>query len=259
MTEDFPLPNAAHDLTGDIAFVTGASSGLGRRFAQVLASAGATVIVAARREDRLADVVEEITSAGGKAFAVAMDVTDADSIFAAYQQAVDEVGIPTILVNNAGIPDAQRATKMTVELIDAVIDTNLRGPYILACEFARRLIDAERGGRLVNISSMAAFRYDGHGAALYSITKAAVVRMTAALSVEWAKFNINVNAIAPGMFSSEMMDGMLDRMGNLAERTPRKRIGQPAQMDSTLLFLVSPASECVTGTTVQIDDGQSAK
>lgn len=256
---NFPLPNNAADLTGDIAFVTGASSGLGRRFAQVIAASGATVIVTARRKAKLDELVEEITAAGGKAVAIEMDVTDADSILTAYQSAVDQVGIPTILVNNAGIPDAKYVTQMSVELIDSVIGTNLRGPFILAAEFARRLIAEKRGGRIVNVASMAAYRYDGSGAALYSITKAAVVRMTSALSVEWAKFNINVNGIAPGMFSSEMMDGMLERMGDLAARTPRKRIAEPAQMDSTLLFLVSPASEAVTGSTIKIDDGQGAK
>lgn len=262
MPESFPLPHASNDLTGDIAFVTGASSGLGRRFAQTLAASGATVVVAARRHDRLTTLVEEITSAGGTAYAVAMDVTDADSIMAAYSEAVEQVGVPTILINNAGIPDAQFATKMSIELIDQVIGTNLRGPFILATEFARRIIDANKQGagkfgRIVNIASMAAFSYQGHGAALYSITKAAVVRMTEALAVEWAGRGINVNGIAPGMFASEMMDGMLERMGDLAAGTPRKRIAQPAQMDSTLLYLVSRASEAVTGTVIKIDDGQT--
>jgi NAD(P)-dependent dehydrogenase (short-subunit alcohol dehydrogenase family) len=261
MPGTFPLPNASHDLTGDIALVTGASSGLGRRFALTFSAAGATVVVAARRTERLAELVEEIAASGGTAYAVAMDVTDADSIMAAYEEAVTKVGVPTILVNNAGIPDAQFATKMSVELIDAVIGTNLRGPYILACEFARRLMaenksGAGKSGRIVNIASMAAYHYGGHGAALYSITKAAVVRMTEALAVEWAAFGINVNGIAPGMFSSEMMDGMLERMGDLAAGTRRKRIADPAQMDSTLLYLVSPASETVTGTVIKIDDAQ---
>jgi NAD(P)-dependent dehydrogenase (short-subunit alcohol dehydrogenase family) len=121
------------------------------------------------------------------------------------------------------------------------------------------LIAAKAPGRIVNIASMAAYGYSGNGAALYSTTKGAVVRMTEALSVEWAKNNINVNAIAPGAFSSEMMDGMLERMGDIAKYFPRQRIGAPEQMDSTLLFLVSPASECVTGTVIKIDDGQSSK
>lgn len=264
MTDAFPLPHDSNDLTGDIALVTGASAGLGARFARTLAASGASVVVAARRADRLAALVDEITAAGGSAYAVTMDVTDADSILAGFEDAATNVGTPTILVNNAGIPDAQRATKMSIELIDRVIGTNLRGPYILATEFARRIIaenkeGAGKFGRIVNLSSIAAYRYDGNAAALYSITKAAVVRMTEALAVEWAGFNINVNGIAPGMFSSEMMDGMLERQGDLAAHTPRKRIADPAQMDSTLLYLVSRASEAVTGTIIKIDDGQGIR
>jgi NAD(P)-dependent dehydrogenase (short-subunit alcohol dehydrogenase family) len=157
------------------------------------------------------------------------------------------------------VPDAQRAHKMSLELIDAVFDTNLRGPYVLACEVARRLIAAQQPGRIVNISSMGAYSYGGNGAALYSITKAGIVRMTEALAVEWARFGINVTGIAPGAFASEMMDGMLSRMGDITQHFPRKRLGDPAQLDSTLVFLCSPASEAVTGTVVKVDDGQGGR
>jgi NAD(P)-dependent dehydrogenase (short-subunit alcohol dehydrogenase family) len=186
-------------------------------------------------------------------------MTDATQIVAAVDAAEAAFGTVQILVNNAGIPDAQRAHKMSLELIDAVLDTNLRGPYVLSCEVARRLIDAKLPGRMVNIASMGAFHYTGTGAALYSITKAAVNRMTEALAVEWARFGINVNGIAPGAFSSEMMDGMLSRIGDFTQSLPRKRIGDPAQMDSTLLYLVAPSSEFVTGTVVKVDDGQGAR
>jgi len=256
---DYPLPNASHDLTGQVALVTGASSGLGHRFARVLAAAGASVAVAARRTDRLDDLVAQITQDGGTAVAVALDMTDNDSIIEAVQVAQDALGTVTILVNNAGVPDAQRAVNMSTELIDAVFDTNLRGPYVLSCEVARRLLDAKLPGRMVNISSIGAFRYEGQGAALYSITKAGIVRMTEALAVEWARFNINVNAIAPGAFASEMMDGMLERMGDITTRFPRKRLGNPAQLDSSLLYLVSPASDAVTGTVLKVDDGQGSR
>jgi NAD(P)-dependent dehydrogenase (short-subunit alcohol dehydrogenase family) len=148
---------------------------------------------------------------------------------------------------------------MSNQLIDDVFDTNLRGPYVLSCEIARRLIAAEKPGRMVNISSLGAFNYSGQGAALYSITKAGIIRMTEALAVEWARFNINVNAIAPGAFSSEMMDGMVQRMGDITKGFPRKRICDPAEMDSTLLYLVSPASSAVTGTYIKIDDGQGTR
>ncbi|MFI0961290.1 SDR family NAD(P)-dependent oxidoreductase [Streptomyces sp. NPDC021080] len=256
MTDRFPLPNASADLTGEIAIVTGATAGLGRRFAQMLAAAGATVVVTGRRFERLDEVVADIEARGGRALAVRLDVTDADSITAAVNRCEAELGLPTILVNNAGIPDARRANKMPVELVDRVLATNLRGPYLMACEVARRLIGAGRGGRIVNISSIAAFDYGGSGAALYSITKAAVNRMTEVLAVEWAGYGINVNAIAPGSFASEMMDGMIERIGDHSGSFPRKRLGDPAQLDSTLLYLVAPSSEFVTGTVVKVDDGQ---
>lgn len=257
---DFPLPNAAHDLSGQIALVTGASSGLGHRFARVLAASGATVAVAARRTDKLAALVDTITAAGGKAAAFELDVTQ-DAQFAPLFDAIAaKLGAgPDILVNNAGIPDAQRAHKMSVADIDRVFGVNLRAPWLLSCEFARRRMADNKPGRIVNIASMAAFQYKGGGAALYSTTKMAVVRMTEALAVEWARFGINVNAIAPGAFSSEMMDGMLQRVGDITKNFPRPRLGDPAQMDSTLLYLVAPASEFVTGTCIKIDDAQGGR
>lgn len=257
--EAFPLPNNSTDLTGLVALVTGASSGLGWRFARTLASAGASVAVAARREERLEELSQLISDGGGTAVPVRLDVTDASSLIEAVDTVEAALGTVTTLVNNAGIPDAQRAHKMPVDLIDRVLDTNLRGPYILACEVARRLMAAGRPGSIVNISSVGARHYSGGGAALYSITKAGIERMTEVLAVEWARKRINVNAIAPGAFSSEMMDGMVERVGDMSAHFPRKRLGDPAQLDSTLLFLVSPASEFVTGTIVTVDDGQSPR
>ena len=256
---DYPLPNVSTDLTGQVALVTGATSGLGWRFARVLAAAGATVVPTGRREERLADLEAVIADDGGVAHPCRIDMTDADSLVAAVDHAESVAGPVQILVNNAGIPDAQRAHKMSLELIDRVIDTNLRGPYVLACEVARRLIEAELPGRIVNISSIGAMNYSGNGAALYSITKAGVARMAEALAVEWARFHINVNAIAPGAFHSEMMDGMLARIGDFSDATPRKRIGDPAQLDSTLLYLCGPASDAVTGTIIKVDDGQGPR
>jgi NAD(P)-dependent dehydrogenase (short-subunit alcohol dehydrogenase family) len=255
----FPLPYASTDLTGQVAIVTGATSGLGRRFALTLAAAGAKVVATGRRFDRLEEVAAEIAAGGGACAPVQMDVTDAAQIVGAVDAAEAAFGTVTILVNNAGIPDAQRAHKMTVELVDTVMSTNLRGPYLLACEVAKRLIAAGLPGRIVNISSMGAFNYDGMGAALYSITKAAVNRMTEALAVEWSRFHINVNGIAPGAFASEMMEGMIGRIGDFTPNLPRKRLGDPAQLDSTLLYLVAPSSEFVTGTVVKVDDGQQTR
>ncbi|MDB5479620.1 MAG: short chain dehydrogenase [Caulobacteraceae bacterium] len=255
----FPLPNVSTDLSGQTALVTGASSGLGLRFARVLAACGAKVALAARRLDRLEALADEIRAQGGEATPIQMDATDAGQLTASVEKAQAELGLVTILVNNAGIPDAQRAHKMPLELIDRVIDINIRAPYVLSCEVARRLIEAKRPGRIVNIASSAAYDYGGNGAALYSISKAAVVRMTETLAVEWARFDINVNAIAPGAFESEMMDGMLQRIGDISQHFPRKRIGNPAQLDSTLLYLVGPASDAVTGTSIRVDDGQGSR
>lgn len=256
---DYPLPHASTDLTGRVALVTGATSGLGWRFAQVLAASGATVVATGRREERLAELEAVITEQGGVAHACRVDMTETDSILAAVDHAESVAGTVDILINNAGIPDAQRAHKMEIELIDRVFDTNLRGPYVLSCEVARRLIAADMPGRMVNISSIGAFRYEGQGAALYSITKAGIARMSEVLAVEWARYNINVNAIAPGAFSSEMMDGMIERMGDITQRMPRRRIGDPAQLDSTLLYLCGPASDAVTGTVIKVDDGQGSR
>ena len=257
---DFALPNPSNDLSEHVALVTGATSGLGWRFARVLASQGAKVAIAGRRVERLESLKSIIEKDGGAAFVAPVDMKDADAIVKIVDDIEAKLGLLTILVNNAGIPDAQLATRMSIDLIDSVIAVNLRGPFILSAEVAKRLIKQKRSGRIINISSIAAYNYDGNGAALYAVTKAGIAKMAEALAVEWARFNINVNAIAPGMFISEMTDGMFERMGgNPAPNTPRNRICDPAQLDSTLLFLCSPASDAVTGTVIKVDDGQNSR
>jgi NAD(P)-dependent dehydrogenase (short-subunit alcohol dehydrogenase family) len=255
----FPLPNFTTDLSGQTALVTGASSGLGRRFAQVLAACGARVALTARRRERLEEVAREIRSAGGIAESFTLDVTDADQLISTVAKVEENLGLVRILINNAGIPDAQRAHKMPLELIDRVFDTNLRAPYILSCEVARRLIANKSPGRMVNIASIGAFRYRGEGAALYAMTKTGLVRMSEVLAVEWARYGINVNGIAPGMFDSEMSQGMLQRMTDFPKSFPRERIGDPAQLDGTLLYFVSPASDFVTGAVIIVDDAQAGR
>lgn len=258
MTE-YATPNFSTDLTGQVALVTGTTSGLGARFAKILAACGAKVALTGRRVDRLDALAEEIRAAGGDCLPLALDMMDRESIRNVVEEVEGHLGTITILVNNAGIPDAQHAVKMSDELVDAVFDTNLRGPWDLSCEVARRMIAANVPGRMVNISSIGGFNYGGNGAALYSVTKSGIVRMSEVLAVEWSRFNINVNAIAPGAFSSEMMDGMVERMGDFSQAFPRKRICDPALLDSTLLFLVSPSSEAVTGTCIKVDDGQGSR
>lgn len=243
-------------LKGQVALVTGAGSGLGRQFAQVLARNGAAVGVAGRRQSRCDEVVAEIEREGGTAMTVPLDVTDSNQIVTAVDRISTAYGTPTILVNNAGIPDGRRAHKMPLELVDAVLQTNLRGPWLLATEVGRRLIAERISGRIVNISSIESFTSGVKGAALYSVTKAAVNRLTEVLAYEWSAYGINVNAIAPGAFASEMMSGVLDRMGDITEGFPRRRLPDPNELDSTLLYLVSPHSTAVTGTIIKVDDGQ---
>lgn len=255
----YDLPHFSTDLSGQVALVTGTTAGLGQRFARVLASCGAAVALTGRRVERLEALEKELNDTGATCASFPLDMTDRASVAGIVADVEARLGPVTILVNNAGIPDAQRAHKMSPELVDAVFETNLRGPWDLSCAVARRLIELEKPGRIVNISSVAAYSYGGNGAALYSVTKAAVVRMTEALAVEWARNHINVNGIAPGAFESEMMDGMLQRVGDIAKHFPRKRIGNPAQLDSTLLYLVSPASDAVTGTVIKVDDGQGTR
>ena len=257
---EYKTPNFSIDLSGQIALVTGASSGLGYRFSKVLASCGAKVAISARRKEKLESLAEEINANGGECMVVPIDMTDRKSIKSAVDTISKEMGTIDTLVNNAGMVDAQWAIKQDEALIDGVVDTNLVGPYLLSNEVARRLINNEAPGRMVNIASMAAFNISPNSASvLYSTTKSAIVRMTESLAVEWAKHHINVNAIAPGIFHSEMADAMLERIGDVSKGLPRKRICTPEQMDSTLLFLVSPSSECVTGTCIKIDDGQSSR
>lgn len=249
--------NAAEfDLSGRVALVTGASSGLGERFARVLAAHGAKVVLCARRKERLDALAAEI---GANALAVEMDATDAASLTRAVDAAEAAFGTVDILINNAGIPDAQRAHKMSLDLVDRVIGINFRAPWLLATDVARRLIAAKLPGRIVNISSTAHYAYTGGGAALYAVTKTAIARMSETLAVEWAAYGINVNAIAPGMFVTEMTDGMFERIGPQDQNVARKRIPQPAMLDSTLLYLVGPASEAVTGAIIRVDDGQAAR
>ena len=250
------------DLSGDVAIVTGATSGLGERFARVLAAQGATVAVTGRRAERLDKLVAGIEAQGGRALAVPSDMSDIADVETIAARVESALGMPTILINNAGMADGQLATKMDPAFMERLMTVNLTAPFLLAREVAKRLIKAGRPGRIVNIASVAAYQYDGNGAALYSTSKAAIARMTETLAVEWSRFHVNVNAIAPGIVKSEMTDGMAQRMkaGDSAEgfaaHTRRGRVPTPDWLDSTLLYLVDPDSHAVTGTVIVVDDGQ---
>ncbi|WP_375383084.1 SDR family NAD(P)-dependent oxidoreductase [uncultured Sphingomonas sp.] len=248
-------------LTGRVAIVTGASAGLGRRFAVTLAAAGAAVVLVARREDELVALAAEIETAGGRALACPIDLTDASAVEPLFDAAERWAGTVDILVNNAAIADADYATRLSLETIDRVIALDFRAPFLLGVEAARRLIAAGAPGRIVNLSSVGAFHYaPTSAAALYCAVKAGILRMTETLAIEWARYGINVNAIAPGMFMSEMTAGFIDRVGDkVRERFPRGRFGQPADLDSTLLYLVDPRSHFVTGTCITVDDAQTSR
>ncbi|QKR98405.1 SDR family NAD(P)-dependent oxidoreductase [Sphingomonas sp. CL5.1] len=251
-------PDRSTLLEGSVALVTGASSGLGARFARTLAAAGAKVALVARRADRLAGLVEEIRAAGGTAMALPLDIADAAAIPGAVAAAEAELGLVDILVNNAGIADVRPLVEQDPAEIERMYAVNLRAPLLFAQAVGARLIAEGKPGRVVNISSMAAYHYDGRSpCVMYAATKAAVARMTETLAVEWARHRINVNAIAPGFFRSEMSAATLEgREERIAGKMPRGRIGEPHQMDSTLLYLVSPRSEVVTGTCIRVEDGQ---
>ena len=252
------MPNFSTDLSGQTAFITGTTSGLGYRFAQVLAACGANVAIAGRRVERLETLAEELRSTGATVLPVPLDVTDTDALFASVDEVEKELGPVQILVNNAGKPDAQLALNMDPAFVDEMVATNLTSLFHLASEVTRRLREAELPGRIVNIASGAAFSA-GVGTSWYAITKSAVVRMTEMLALEFARYDVNVNCIAPGAFESEMMDGMLERMGDITAGFPRKRLGKPSQLDGTLLYLVSPSSDFVTGATIRVHDAQGAR
>lgn len=244
------------DLTGRVALVTGASSGFGAHFTRVLAAAGARVVAGARREDRLNRLVDEVATAGGAAHAVGMDVTDAASVAAAFAAAETKFGTVDLLVNNAGVAAPGVLHKTAEADWDWVMDTNLKGAWLVAAEAARRMLAAGRGGAIVNIASvlgMATSR--GHG--VYSATKAGVIQLTKHMALELAGKNIRVNAICPGYFKTEMNDEYFDSADgqNYIAATPGGRLGRMEEMDGPLLLLASDAGSFINGALLPVDGG----
>ncbi len=246
------------DLTGRVALVTGASSGLGHRFARVLANNGATVIAGARRADRLEKLTEEIADTGGAAHGVALDVTDPGSVKAALDAAEEIAGTPTILVNNAGTADMTFALEMSDEDWRRVLDVNLDGVFRVARDGAKRMADAGLSGSIVNIASILGLRVSRRLVS-YCVSKAGVVQLTAALASEWGRHGIRVNAIAPGYFATEMTDGYLSSPAGqeMASAIPLGRHGAEGELDGALLLLTSDAGSYITGVTLPVDGGHS--
>lgn len=243
------------DLTGKTALVTGASGVLGAHFARVLATAGASVALAARRTDRLESLADDITAAGGSAFSVSMDVTDAASVEAAFAGIAAALGPVDILVNNSGIAKTAPALSLSDDDWTSVVDVNLNGAFRCAQSAARQM-KQNGGGVIINIASILSFRVTAQVPA-YAATKAGLVQMTHALALEWARDNIRVNALAPGYIATDInSDFFASPAGEaMIKRIPQRRLGQPTDLDGPLLLLASDASAYMTGSVITADGG----
>jgi NAD(P)-dependent dehydrogenase (short-subunit alcohol dehydrogenase family) len=247
-----------------VALVTGASSGLGSQFARTLAKAGAGVVLAARRVDKLMSLRAEIESEGGDAHVVELDVTDHDSIKSAVAHAETEMGTIDILINNSGVSTTQKLVDVSPKDYDFIMDTNTRGAFFVAQEVGKRMIARSRGtapgtftgGRIVNIASMAGLRVLSQ-IGVYCMSKAAVIHMTRAMALEWGRFGINVNAICPGYIDTEINHHhwKTEAGQKLVQMLPRKRVGHPQDLDATLMMLCANESHFINGAVIQADDG----
>ncbi len=246
------------DLQGQAALVTGASSGIGRHLAALLAAAGAKVALAARRADRLAEAAREIEAAGGRCLPIALDVTRSESVAAAVAAAESELGPLTILVNNAGVTVAKPVLQHTEEEWDYVLDTNLKGAWLMAREFAQHLVDRRRPGRIINIASVLGVRTIAWVPS-YSAAKAGLIHLTHVLAMELARYGILVNAIAPGYVETDFnRDFLRSEAGKKLEaRIPLRRVGRPDDLDGAMLLLASPAGAYITGAVIAVDGGHA--
>ena len=245
------------DLSGKTALITGASGGLGASFARELAAAGAHVVLAARRLEKLESLANAIEASGGKALAVAMDVTDPDSVTAAFATVQETLGRPCdIIINNSGISRDDWFTRMTEEDWRAVMNTNLDGVWRVAKAGANALIDAGKPGSIINIASITA-RRPQHTIAAYAASKAAVEHFTHVMALELARHGIRSNAIAPGYFSTDINDEFLEseQGEKMRKRVPMRRFGEYRELAGALLLLASDAGSYMTGTTIVVDGG----
>jgi NAD(P)-dependent dehydrogenase (short-subunit alcohol dehydrogenase family) len=252
---------SSFDLAGKTALITGASSGLGARFARLLAENGAQVVLASRRIERLKELRAEIEAAGGDAHVVTLDVTDKLGIEAAVAQAETEAGAIDILVNNSGVSTTQRLVDVTPEDYDFVFDTNTRGAFFVAQAVARRMIgrakeEPNRQARIINVASMAGLRVLAQ-IGVYAMSKAAVVHMTKAMALEWGRYNINTNAVCPGYIETELNahHWQTEAGQKLIQMLPRRRLGKPEDLDGVMLLLASDQSNFINGAVIAADDG----
>ncbi|MDQ6944177.1 MAG: SDR family oxidoreductase [Candidatus Eremiobacteraeota bacterium] len=247
--------NDLFSLDGRVALVTGASSGLGRHFAQVLHGAGATVVLAARRTDR---IDADASRLGERARALTMDVTDENSINAGFEQLAADGVLCDIVVNNAGISGEHMILQMETSEWDSVVEVNLRGPFLVAREAARRLVAAKKPGSIVNIASILGLRVSP-AVAPYMASKAGLIHLTRSMAWEFARYNIRVNALCPGYFSTEINADFLktDWAQASLKRVPQRRIGDLNELTGPLLLLASNAGSFMTGEALVVDGGQS--
>ena len=252
------------DLSGRVALVTGASGGLGAQFAKTLSRAGAAVVLASRRMDKLKELRAQIEAEGGDAHVVMLDVTDTASIKSAVAHAETEVGPIDILVNNSGVSTTQRLQDVGEEDYDFIFNTNVKGAFFVGQEVGKRMLARARGmapgsfsgGRIINIASMAGLRVLPQ-IGVYCMSKAAVVQMTKAMALEWGKFGINVNAICPGYIDTEINHHHweTEQGKKLVQMLPRKRIGKAEDLDALLVMLASGQSHFINGAVIAADDG----
>ena len=247
-------------LHGRTALVTGASSGLGRHFALTLVRAGARVVVAARRRDKLAELVAEIGACGGEAQAVELDVASSESVRAGFEAIEKRLGVVDLIVNNAGVRVDKALLEQSEADWDFVLDTNLKGTWLVAQEGARRMVAAGRGGSIVNIASILGARVAG-GVAPYAISKAALVQATRAMALELARHDIRVNAILPGYIATDFNREWIasEASERVRSRIPTRRFGKPEDLDGALLLLASAAGAHITGAALAVDGGHLLK
>lgn len=245
------------DLTGRTAFVTGAGTGLGRQFALTLADAGADVVLAARRRAKLDETASEIAALErGRTLCVELDVMDRASVHAAFDEAASKLALPSIVVNNAGISREAFAMQCSEEDWDAVIDTNLKGVFLVAQAAAQRLAKAEAAGSIVNVASILGRRV-AQMLSAYSAAKAGVIRLTESLALEWCRYGIRVNAIAPGFFVTDINREFFGtpESEKMMRRVPMRRAGETPELAGALLLLASDAGSYMTGSTITVDGG----